>query len=151
VLEGFAHLFPLKRELDGRSKQGGKNVIMMSSKKSKEYTIHSKSTYIGYIHHVFFGSLGSYVDPSFFLSFKEYVACAISPSVTTFSTYFSFQNLVVWNLFESSVSKNHLKINISHISESKSYQINSIKSCSSRSFQQYQRHIPIPPKFSASI
>jgi len=32
-------------------------------------------------------------------------------------------------------------------SESKSYQINSIKSCSSRSFQQHQRHIPIPPKF----
>jgi hypothetical protein len=32
-------------------------------------------------------------------------------------------------------------------SESKSYQINSIKSCSSRSFQQHQRHIPIPLKF----
>jgi hypothetical protein len=32
-------------------------------------------------------------------------------------------------------------------SKSKSYQINSIKSCSSRSFQQHQRHIPIPPKF----
>jgi hypothetical protein len=36
-------------------------------------------------------------------------------------------------------------------SESKSYQINSIKSCSSRSFQQHHRHIPIPPKFSAMI
>jgi hypothetical protein len=36
-------------------------------------------------------------------------------------------------------------------SESKSYQINSIKSCSSRSFQQHRRHIPIPPKFSATI
>jgi hypothetical protein len=36
-------------------------------------------------------------------------------------------------------------------SESKSYQINSIKSCSSRSFQQHQRHIPIPLKFSATI
>jgi hypothetical protein len=36
-------------------------------------------------------------------------------------------------------------------SESKSYQINSIKFCSSRSFQQHQRHIPIPPKFSAMI
>jgi hypothetical protein len=35
--------------------------------------------------------------------------------------------------------------------ESKSYQINFIKSCSSRSFQQHQRHIPIPPKFSAII
>ncbi len=32
-------------------------------------------------------------------------------------------------------------------SESKSYQINSIKSCSSRSFQEHQRHIPIPPKY----
>ncbi len=32
-------------------------------------------------------------------------------------------------------------------SESKSYQINSIKSCSSRSFQQHQWHIPIPPNF----
>jgi hypothetical protein len=36
-------------------------------------------------------------------------------------------------------------------SESKSYQINSIKSCSSRSFQWQQRHIPIPSKFSATI
>jgi hypothetical protein len=32
-------------------------------------------------------------------------------------------------------------------SGSKSYQINSIKSCSSRSFQQHQSHIPIPPNF----
>jgi hypothetical protein len=32
-------------------------------------------------------------------------------------------------------------------SEFKSYQINSIKSCSSRSFQQHQRHIPIPLNF----
>jgi hypothetical protein len=36
-------------------------------------------------------------------------------------------------------------------SESKSDQINSIKSCSSRSFQQHQWHIPIPPKFPAMI
>jgi len=35
-------------------------------------------------------------------------------------------------------------------SESTPYQINSIKSCSSRSFQQHQRHIPIPLKFSAT-
>jgi hypothetical protein len=35
--------------------------------------------------------------------------------------------------------------------ESKYYKINSIKSCSSRSFQQHQRHIPIPLKFSAMI
>jgi hypothetical protein len=31
-------------------------------------------------------------------------------------------------------------------SESKSYQINSVKSCSSTSFQQHERHIPIPQK-----
>jgi hypothetical protein len=36
-------------------------------------------------------------------------------------------------------------------SESKSHQINSIKFCSSRSFQQDQRHIPVPLKFSATI
>ncbi len=36
-------------------------------------------------------------------------------------------------------------------SESKSYQINSIKSSSSRSFQQHQRDVPIPSKFSARI
>jgi hypothetical protein len=36
-------------------------------------------------------------------------------------------------------------------SQSKNYQINFIKPCSSRSFQQHQRHIPIPPKFSAMI
>ncbi len=35
-------------------------------------------------------------------------------------------------------------------SESKSYQIYSIKSCSSRYFQQHQMHIPIPLKFSAT-
>jgi hypothetical protein len=29
-------------------------------------------------------------------------ACAIGPSVITFSTDFSFQNLVFWNLFEFS-------------------------------------------------
>jgi hypothetical protein len=36
-------------------------------------------------------------------------------------------------------------------SESKFYQIYSIKSCSSRSFQQHQRHVPIPPKNLATI
>jgi hypothetical protein len=36
-------------------------------------------------------------------------------------------------------------------SESKSYQINFIKSCSSSAFQQHQRHIPIPLKISATI
>ncbi len=43
------------------------------------------------------------------------VACAVGPSVTTSSTDFSFQNLVLWDLFEFSAGKNHLKINISHI------------------------------------
>jgi hypothetical protein len=57
-----------------------------------------------------------------------------------------------WNLFEFFSGRNHLKINayLPH-SESKSYQINSIKSCSSRSFQQHQIHIPIPSKFSGTI
>jgi hypothetical protein len=36
-------------------------------------------------------------------------------------------------------------------SESKSYQVNSIKSCSSKSLQQHQSHIPIALKFSATI
>ncbi len=36
-------------------------------------------------------------------------------------------------------------------SKSKSYQINSIKSCSSRSFQEHHRHIQIPLKLSATI
>jgi hypothetical protein len=68
------------------------------------------------------------------------------------STDFSFQNLVFWNLFEFLVAQKSLKkSNISHNSESKSYQINSIKYCSSKSFQQNQRHIPIPPKLSATI
>ncbi len=70
--------------------------------------------------------------------------------VTTFSTDLSFQNLFFWNLFEFSVQKSLLNQYLPH-PESKSYQINSIKSCSSRSFQQHQRHIPIPLKFSAKI
>ncbi len=45
-------------------------------------------------------------------------------------------------------SRNHFKINISHILNC---QINSIKSCPSRSFQEHQRCIPIPPQFSAPI
>jgi hypothetical protein len=45
------------------------------------------------------------------------VACAVDASVTASSTDFSFQNLVLWDLFEFSVfwQKNHLKIIISHI------------------------------------
>ncbi len=51
-----------------------------------------------------------------------------------FGIYFNFQ-------WQKSITNQYLP----H-SESKSYQINSIKSCSSRSFQQHQRHIPIPLK-----
>jgi hypothetical protein len=40
-------------------------------------------------------------------------------SVTTFSTDFFFQNLVFWNLFEFLVAENHLKINITHIPNTK--------------------------------
>ncbi len=79
------------------------------------------------------------------------VARALGPSVTTSSTDFSFQNLVFWNFWNFQRQKS-LKIQYFPHSESKSYQITSIKSCSSRSFQQqHQRHIPIPPKFSATI
>jgi hypothetical protein len=67
-------------------------------------------------------------------------------SLTMFSIDFSFQNLVFWNLFEFSVAK-IIKNPISRTFESKFYQIISIKSCSSRSFQQHQRHILIPQNF----
>jgi hypothetical protein len=39
------------------------------------------------------------------VSMHTSVACAVGPSSTTFSTDFSFQNLVFWNLFEFSVVK----------------------------------------------
>ncbi len=78
------------------------------------------------------------------------MAYAIGPSVTTSSTDFSFQNLVFWNLLNFQWQKSLLNQYFPH-SESKSYQINSIKSCSSRSFQKTQRHIPIPPKNLATI
>jgi len=62
--------------------------------------------------------------------------------VLGFSTdFFPFKIRVFWNLFEFSEPENQLKkINISHILFSKSYQINSIKSCSSRSFQEPKAH-----------
>jgi hypothetical protein len=64
----------------------------------------------------------------------------IFPSKTwLFGIYLNFQ----W--------QNSLKNQYLPHSDPKSYQINSIKSCPSRSFQQHQRHIPIPPKFSAII
>ncbi len=61
----------------------------------------------------------------------------ISPSKTWFfGSYLNFQ------LHKSLENQNFLH------SESKSYQINPIKSCSSTSFQEHQTHIP---KFSATI
>jgi hypothetical protein len=56
---------------------------------------------------------------------------------------FPFQNLVFWNLFEFSLAEITLKINISHILNPNLIKINSIKSCSSRSFQQHQKHNPM--------
>jgi hypothetical protein len=56
------------------------------------------------------------------------VACAVGPGVTASPTDFSFQNLVFWNLFEFSAAEITLKNQYLSHSESKSYQINSIKS-----------------------
>jgi hypothetical protein len=62
------------------------------------------------------------------------------------------QNLVFFWIFLYFQWQKSLKKSMSLIySESKSYQINSIKSCSSRSFQQHQKHIPIPLKILAMI
>ncbi len=74
------------------------------------------------------------------------MACAVGPSVSTSSTHFSFK-MQFFGIYLNFQWQKSLRKSMSH-SESKSYQINSIKSCSSRSFQQHQRHIPIPPKFS---
>jgi hypothetical protein len=65
----------------------------------------------------------------------------------TFSTDFSFQNLVLIIYLKFQQEK-LLKIQyLSHLMF-KTYEINFIKSCSSRSFKQYQKHIPIPLKIS---
>jgi hypothetical protein len=71
-------------------------------------------------------------------------------SVITFSTDFSFQNLV-FKIDLNFQWQKSLKDQYLPHSESKSYQINSIKFCSSRSSQQHQTHNPIPPKISAMI
>jgi hypothetical protein len=87
-------------------------------------------------------------DPSFKEQLVWHVSLAqvlprpklIFPSKTWFfGTYLNFQQ-------QKSLKNQHL----SHF-ESKSYQMNSTKSCSSRSFQQYQRDIRIPLKISATI
>ncbi len=60
-------------------------------------------------------------------------------SVTMFSTDFSFQNLVIWEFIWIFSGRKLLKDQYVSHSEAKSCQINSILSCSSRSFQQHQR------------
>jgi hypothetical protein len=66
----------------------------------------------------------------------------IFPSNTWFfGIYLNFQQ-------QKSVKKG---ISSLFYSQSKSYQMNSIKSCLSSSFQQHQMHTPIPLKFSGMI
>ncbi len=64
---------------------------------------------------------------------------------------FPFKTWFFWEFIWTFSSRNHLKNQYLPHFESKSYQINSIKSGSSSSFQQHQRHIPPPSKFSATI
>jgi hypothetical protein len=86
---------------------------------------------------------------------KTSVACAIGPSVSMPSTAFFLPKILlnpskfgfrrIFGIyFEFSVAENSLKNQYLPPSKSKSYEINSIKSCSSGSFQQHQSHIPIP-------
>jgi hypothetical protein len=74
------------------------------------------------------------------------VAYAIGASVTMSSTDFFF----FWIYLNFQWHKSHENQSLPH-SKSKSYQINSIKSYSSRSFEQHQSHISIPLKVSAMI
>jgi hypothetical protein len=76
---------------------------------------------------------------------------AVGPSVTTTSTDFSFHKTWFFGIYLNFQRQKSLKNQYLPHSESKSYQINSIKSCPSSSFHQHQRHIPIPPTFSATI
>ncbi len=78
------------------------------------------------------------------------VACDVGPSVTTSSTNFFLPKPGFLEFIWIFSSKNHFKINLPHF-ESRSYQINSINSCSSRSSQEQQRHIPSPSKLLAMI
>jgi len=68
----------------------------------------------------------------------------------TFSTDFPFQTLVfiIYLKFQQEKS-----LNIQYLSHLmfKTYEINFIKSCSSRSFKQYQKHVPIPLKNSLMV
>jgi hypothetical protein len=58
------------------------------------------------------------------------VACAVGPSVTTSPTDFSFQNLVFIGIYLNFQQQKSLKNQYLPHLESKSYQIKSIKSCS---------------------
>jgi hypothetical protein len=71
-------------------------------------------------------------------------------SVTTFSTVFPSKTWF-FGIYLNFQRQKSLKNQYLPHSKSKSYQIDFIKSCSSRSFQQHQRHIPVPLKFSAMI
>ncbi len=87
-----------------------------------------------------------------YISISTCMGCAVGPSITTSSTdFFPSKTWFFWEfIWIFPAIKITWKINNLPHSESKSHQINSIKSCcSSRSFHQHQRHIPIPPKFSA--
>jgi hypothetical protein len=54
---------------------------------------------------------------------------SVGEGVLFFQLFLDFWAQALWTNYFS--GRNYLKINISHIFESKSYQINSIKSCSS--------------------
>ncbi len=71
-------------------------------------------------------------------------------SVTTFSTDFPSKTWFFGIYLNFQQQKSLLNQYLAH-SKSKSYQINFIKSFSSRSFQQYKTHIPIPLNFLATI
>jgi hypothetical protein len=81
------------------------------------------------------------------------VACAVGPSVTTFSTDFSFQNLVFWNLFEFSMAE----ISLESIAPTFRIQIlpNKIPLIQDAhqdlSNNTKGTYTPIPPKFSATM
>jgi hypothetical protein len=62
------------------------------------------------------------------------VACAVGPSVTTPSTDFSFKTWF-FGIYLNFQRQKSLKNQYLPHSESKSYQINPLKPCSSRSFQ----------------
>jgi len=80
------------------------------------------------------------------------VACAVGPSVITSTTDSSFKNLVFLEFISIFSGKIHLKINISHIlNPNLTKKISLNPAHQDLSFQQHQRHIPIPLKFSALI